>query len=164
MVGFRISSDLNLSKSSTGTPSLKLADKYIREVNISYRTTVQKTLHISEKRLLAAFVRSLLSDNIREHSIALFLDKNGNVVHYTLLSIGITDQVYMPRDAVFQRAFAVGADAIVLVHNHPSGTRTPSKADISVAKIFDMTATILGKPILENLIFTEDGLHPYTCE
>jgi DNA repair protein RadC len=62
---------------------------------------------------------------------------------------------------VFQGALAVGADAVVLIHNHPAGSRTPSKADIDVAKYFKEFERIVAIPVLEHLILTEEGLHPY---
>jgi hypothetical protein len=161
MVGCRTTNDTESSNSSTGTPSLKSAKDNIREVVLTYRTTGEKALHINQKDKLSAFVRSLLTDNIREHSIALYLDVKQRVVNYMLLSIGVSRQVYMCPKMVFKGALAVGADAVVLIHNHPSGAKTPSKADIDVAKYFKEFEKIVNIPVLEHLILTEEGLHPY---
>ena len=62
---------------------------------------------------------------------------------------------------VFREAFKVGADAIIVAHNHPSGDPTPSKADLQITKALQSAAQLLGVKFLDHLILgspdCEDG-------
>ena len=53
---------------------------------------------------------------------------------------------------VFREAFKVGADAIIVAHNHPSGDPTPSKADLQITKALQSAAQLLGIKFLDHLI------------
>ena len=53
---------------------------------------------------------------------------------------------------VFREAFKVGADAIIVAHNHPSGDPTPSKADLQITKALQSAAQLLGVKFLDHLI------------
>lgn len=53
---------------------------------------------------------------------------------------------------VFREAFKVGADAIIVAHNHPSGDPTPSKADLQITKVLQSAANLLGVKFLDHLI------------
>jgi DNA repair protein RadC len=47
---------------------------------------------------------------------------------------GSIDEAAVHVREVITRAFALGASAIIIVHNHPSGDPTPSKADIALTR------------------------------
>jgi hypothetical protein len=53
---------------------------------------------------------------------------------------------------VFREAFKVGADAIIVAHNHPNGDPTPSKADLQITKALQSVAQLLGIKFLDHLI------------
>jgi DNA repair protein RadC len=53
---------------------------------------------------------------------------------------------------VVKRALELNASALILVHNHPSGDPTPSKADISVTKDIVNAARPLGVTVHDHLI------------
>lgn len=66
---------------------------------------------------------------------------------------------------IFQKALLCNASNIVLAHNHPSGSTTPSKEDIQTYKKVKEAANIMGLPLLDNLIigdsyysFSENGI------
>ncbi len=58
-----------------------------------------------------------------------------------------------PREVV-KRALELGATALILVHNHPSGDATPSKADIDMTKQIAAAAEPLGIVLHDHLIMT----------
>jgi DNA repair protein RadC len=61
-----------------------------------------------------------------------------------------------PRE-VIKRALELSASAIVLVHNHPSGDPTPSRADIEMTKLIVATAKPLGIVVQDHLIIGKSG-------
>jgi DNA repair protein RadC len=58
---------------------------------------------------------------------------------------------------VVRRALELSATAIILVHNHPSGDPTPSRADIEMTKTIIATAKPLGITVHDHIIIGRDG-------
>lgn len=61
-----------------------------------------------------------------------------------------------PRE-VFNPAIKHNAKGIILIHNHPSGTLEPSDEDLSITKRLVESSFILGIPVYDHLIITENG-------
>ena len=61
-----------------------------------------------------------------------------------------------PRE-VIKRALELGATALIMVHNHPSGDPTPSKADIEMTREVREAAEKLGITLHDHLVVSKDG-------
>ncbi len=61
-----------------------------------------------------------------------------------------------PREVV-RRALELGATALIMVHNHPSGDPTPSKADIEITREVREAAEKLGIALHDHLVVSKDG-------
>jgi DNA repair protein RadC len=61
-----------------------------------------------------------------------------------------------PREVV-KRALDLGASALILVHNHPSGDPTPSQADIAVTRDIKKAAAALGVMLHDHIIIGRHG-------
>ena len=61
-----------------------------------------------------------------------------------------------PREIV-KRALELSASALILVHNHPSGDPTPSRADVDMTKTIIATAKPLGIAIHDHIIVGKTG-------
>ncbi len=93
----------------------------------------------------------------KEQLRGLYLGSHYQVVHDEVISIGsLTSNVVHPRE-VFQPAIARGAVAIIIAHNHPSGSLEPSTADIDVTRQLVGAGKILGIDLLDHLIITTEG-------
>ncbi|MEJ7590658.1 MAG: JAB domain-containing protein [Planctomycetaceae bacterium] len=87
----------------------RYTDTFIREVRATYQQTTSRPFAIKGPDDVADFVRSILTDNSREHFVALYLDGAHQVVSYSIISIGTANaSIVHPRE-VFQRAILVGA-------------------------------------------------------
>ena len=62
----------------------------------------------------------------------LFLNSQNRLVLDHLASEGSIDQAAIHPREVIRKAFDIGATALILVHNHPSGSPEPSRADIDI--------------------------------
>lgn len=69
-----------------------------------------------------------------------------------LVSLGTETTTAIQPSAVFAEAIKVGANSIIVAHNHPSGDLTPSKADIAATKELKDLATRLKVSLLDHLI------------
>lgn len=103
-----------------------------------------------------AAVAELLREECRpytvEHFYALLLDTRRRLLRKVALTRGTLDAAIVhPRD-VFRHAVAANASAVVLVHNHPSGDPTPSKADITVTRDLIRAGRLLKIEVLDHVI------------
>jgi DNA repair protein RadC len=57
---------------------------------------------------------------------------------------------------VLKRALELGASALILVHNHPSGDPTPSTANINITKEVKKAASALGVILHDHVIIARD--------
>jgi DNA repair protein RadC len=72
----------------------------------------------------------------------LFLDKRNQLIADEVQQKGTVDHTPVYPREVVKRALELSATAVVLVHNHPSGDPTPSRADIQMTQtIIDRSAS-----------------------
>jgi len=106
---------------------------------------------------LLAYCRIAMAHEKVEQFRLLFLDKKNRLIADELQQTGTVDHppVY-PRE-VIKRALALGASALILVHNHPSGDATPSKADIEMTREVQEAATRLGISVHDHIVISKSG-------
>ena len=72
-----------------------------------------------------------MKDLTQEHLVALFLNTKNIVIKEETIFIGtLNSSVIHPRE-VFNAAIRASCNAVIVIHNHPSGDVTPSKEDIA---------------------------------
>ncbi len=81
-------------------------------------------------RAMIGYVSAAMAHEQREQFRIIFLDKGNKIITDEIQSEGTIDHTPVYTREVVKRALEVGATAIILVHNHPSGDPTPSKADV----------------------------------
>jgi DNA repair protein RadC len=95
--------------------------------------------------------------NSKEQLRGLYLGSRHQVIHDEIISIGsLTSNIVHPRE-VFQPAVEHGAVAVIIAHNHPSGSLDPSEADLDVTRQLRAAGTILGIDLLDHLVITNSG-------
>jgi DNA repair protein RadC len=82
----------------------------------------------------------------------LFLDKKNALIRHERQQRGTVDHTPVYTREVVKRALELGASALILVHNHPSGDPTPSKADIAVTQEIKRAAAPLGLTVHDHVI------------
>jgi len=129
---------------------------YIREVIVNYKGPRRKSPVFDRPEAVTAFLRGTLLDNSREHFIVLFLDSQNRVIGYSITSIGTKNRCPVHPAEIFQKALLVGATSIIVAHNHPSGESQPSEEDRTVTKRLSDAGRIVGVPLLDHFIVTEE--------
>ena len=87
----------------------------------------------------------------------LFLDKKNKLIADEVQQKGTIDHTPVYPREVIKRALEVSASAMILVHNHPSGDPTPSRADIDMTKTIIESAAPMGIVIHDHIIIGKDG-------
>ena len=70
----------------------------------------------------------------KEEFRVLFLDRKNHLIADEVQNRGTVDHTPVYPREIIKRALELGASSIILVHNHPSGDPTPSKADIAMTR------------------------------
>lgn len=95
----------------------------------------------------------------KEHSYALFLDNGNNLIGDKLLGLGTTKETSVDIKDIARTALLVNAGAVILVHNHPSGSKEPTTADIETTQEVDKVLDQLDIRLLDHVIITRNGSH-----
>jgi DNA repair protein RadC len=93
----------------------------------------------------------------REHFRAVLLNTKNMILGVRTISIGSLNASIVHAREVFKAAVAESAQAIVLVHNHPSGLPEPSSEDIVVTERLAEAGRILGIEILDHIVLGSQG-------
>ena len=93
----------------------------------------------------------------KEHLRGIYLNTHHRVIHDEVLSIGtLNSNLVHPRE-VFKPAVEYGAAAVILVHNHPSGSAKPSQADIEITNQLVEAGKLLGINLVDHVIVTAES-------
>lgn len=159
-----------------GLPGLLAADPEamlridgIKETQIA----ALKAVHAAALRLLQAKVRAqpvlanwqALLDYLRAdmapHAIervrVLHLNTRNMLIRDELMHEGSIDEAPIYVRQVISRALHLGSAALILVHNHPSGDPSPSRADIDVTRRIAEAGKPLGIVVHDHIIIGSEG-------
>jgi DNA repair protein RadC len=103
------------------------------------------------------YCKAAMAYEMREQFRILFLDKRNRLLADEVQGHGTVDHTPVYVREVLKRALELSACAIVLVHNHPSGDPTPSRADIEMTKEIIGAAEKLDIAVHDHLIVGRDG-------
>ncbi len=93
----------------------------------------------------------------REQFRILFLDKKNRLIADEVQQTGTVDHTPVYIREIMKRALELAATALILVHNHPSGDPTPSRADIEMTNAIISTAQGLNIVIHDHIIIGREG-------
>ena len=106
---------------------------------------------------LLAYCRIAMGREKVEQFRLLFLDKKNRLIADELQQRGTVDHTPVYPREVIKRALELGASALILVHNHPSGDATPSKADIEMTREVQEAAAKLGIAVHDHIVISKSG-------
>ncbi len=87
----------------------------------------------------------------------LFLDKRNCLIADEVQQTGTVDHTPVYPREIAKRALELAATSILLVHNHPSGDPSPSKADTDMTRVIIDTLAPLNINVLDHIIIARDG-------
>lgn len=136
-VGERVADDLKL---------LQAAAKRYARAEVNTRDALSSWSKVVE------YLRAASSHEEREEFRILFLDKKNGLIADEVQQRGTVDHTPVYPREVIRRALELSATAIILVHNHPSGDPTPSRADIQMTRQIIDIAKPLGIEVHDHII------------
>jgi len=107
---------------------------------------------ISSWDALLDYCRTAMAHRGTEQFRVLFLDRKNRLIADAEMGDGTVDHVPVYPREVLKRALELGASALILVHNHPSGDPEPSQADIEMTDRIAQAGAVLGIVVHDHLI------------
>jgi len=117
---------------------------------------------LSRKRITSStsifeLMQPIIGDLGHEEFWVIYLNNSNKVLDKLQLSKGGMTGTLVDTRLALKRALEVGATALALAHNHPSGTLKPSAADKQVTQKLVTAALSLDLRVIDHLIITEKG-------
>ena len=106
---------------------------------------------------LIDYCRSAMAFEDVEQFRILFLDKKNRLIADEVQQRGTVDHTPVYPREVMKRALELGATALILVHNHPSGDPTPSTADVQMTRQIVDVAKPLGVTVHDHIVIGKHG-------
>jgi len=128
---------------------------------VSRRVTKEeanKRTVITSWTALLAYVLLSLQHEPREQFRVLYLDKKNQLILDEIQNRGTVDHAPVYPREVVRRALELSASAMIIVHNHPSGDPTPSRADIDMTRQVIEAARALSLQVHDHLIVGREGV------
>src|SRR5579872_3785977 len=121
------------------------------------RGQVRKRPLLSSWSSVLDYCRTAQAFAEKEQFRILFLDKRNQLITDELQQTGTVDHTPVYPREVVKRALELSATALILVHNHPSGDPTPSRADIEMTQTIIRVAGPLGIAVHDHIIVGKSG-------
>jgi DNA repair protein RadC len=121
------------------------------------RGSIMQRPVLSSWTAVLEYCRAAMGFDEREAFRILFLDKKNRLIADEVQQRGTVDHTPVYVREVVKRALELSASAIILVHNHPSGDPTPSRADIDMTRQIVEAAKPLGIAIHDHVIVGRQG-------
>lgn len=106
-------------------------------------------------------MKPFLLDKQHEEFWIMLLNRANQVVRTLQISVGGISATVVDIKMIFKLAIDHLASSVILVHNHPSGQLTPSKADIQLTYQIKEAGRLLDMPVLDHMIFTDNGFYSF---
>lgn len=115
-------------------------------------TTTLDTPEITASYLREQLPKSLRYNPDTENFVVVLLNTRRRPIGFEIVSNGTLDTLLVHPREVFKPAIVLGAAAIVLAHNHPSGDPAPSEADIKVTRDLIRAGQLLKIEVLDHVV------------
>lgn len=139
-----------------------------REDDLRFTQVLLKAIHVLLLRVLKEeirdrpvigswnalldYLRTALAHEATEQFRILFLDKKNILIRDEVQSRGTVDHTPLYPREVVKRALELGACAIIMVHNHPSGDPTPSRQDVEMTRAVVHALAAVGVTVHDHVI------------
>ncbi len=119
---------------------------------------------INRSQDIFEIMQPLLGDLPHEEFWIVYLNNANKVLARERISTGGITGTLVDTRVIFKKGLEVMATAVILCHNHPSGTLKPSESDLQLTRKIKDAGTILDIRILDHLIITDSSFYSFADE
>ena len=124
----------------------------------------QKIIKIQSSKSVFELLQPIIGELEHEEFWIVYLNNSNKVLHRAQLSKGGITGTLVDVRLVMKQALELGAVALILAHNHPSGTLKPSTADKQITQKLTTAAEVLDIKVLDHLIITQKEYFSFADE
>jgi DNA repair protein RadC len=121
------------------------------------RTGVQDQPVLASWQALIDYLTIDMAHLKHERVRVLYLDTKNRLISDEVLSEGSLDEAAIHPREVVKKALDLGSAAMIMVHNHPSGSPEPSRADIALTNRIAEAGRLLGIALHDHVIIGKEG-------
>ena len=135
----------------------------ISEYSLKYtKSEIQKT-KITTSESASKVIRQFYFDdiNIYESFFILLLNRANNTTGFAKISQGGTAGTVVDIKIIAKYAVESLSSAVIICHNHPSGNKQPSEADINITKKIKDALLLLDIKLIDHIIITENDFYSF---
>ena len=121
------------------------------------QSAIEKRRNLGSSSAVLDYCRTAMAYIDHEEFRILFLDKKNQLIADEVQGVGTVDHAPVYPREVMRRSLELGATALILVHNHPSGDPSPSTADIAMTVQIVSLGKALGIVVHDHLIIGRQG-------
>ncbi len=140
--------------SDAGVGAIKIAALAARRMA---RSQVQQEPILASWQALLDYLSIDMAHLTHERVRVLYLNTRNRLLLDHLVHDGTVDEASIHPREVIKRGLDIGASALILVHNHPSGNPEPSRADIQVTHRIAEAGQLLGITVHDHVIVGRDS-------
>lgn len=124
----------------------------------------ERSATIWSSRDIYDLMKPHLQDVGQEESWVVLLNMANKCMKKVRISVGGIDSTIVDVRLVLKEAICASASALVLVHNHPSGSLRPSSADDRLTERLQKACEVMSVRLNDHIIFTDNGYYSYSDE
>ncbi|MEN3748906.1 DNA repair protein RadC [Sphingomonas sp. HF-S3] len=121
------------------------------------RAEVREQPVLSNWQALLDYLRADMAHHTIERVRVLHLNSRNMLIRDELMNEGSVDEAPVYVREVIRRALELGSAALILVHNHPSGDPSPSRADIEITRAVAAAAKLLNIGVHDHIVIGRNG-------
>ncbi|MGO4906103.1 RadC family protein [Flavobacterium sp. W20_MBD1_R3] len=119
---------------------------------------------ITSSKIIFEIMQPIIGELPHEEFWIIYMNNSNKVIAKSQLSKGGITGTLVDVRIVFKTALEMGATALILCHNHPSGTLIPSDADKQITRKLKLAGDSLEIKVLDHLIVTETSYYSFADE
>ena len=129
-----------------------------KQANNDYLTPIKASAQA------AGYLREDLRNLDHEESWILLLNSANLPLAKKMITVGTIKSTQIDHRRIIKEALLTNATAIILFHNHPSGTPVPSVADINETNKLRKACDIFDISLLDHIILTDESYYSFADE
>jgi len=133
----------------------------LRDIVTEYNRTQSTTGHlqISNPEAVAKVFRPVYQGLKHEECWVLFLNRANRIIKKEMLFKGGTDSTVFDVKTIVRKALVYSASAVIISHNHPSGSAKPSTADVKQTEALHKALKYMEINLLDHVIITDESFY-----
>lgn len=138
----------------SGSKALELLACFEIDRRVRYEEALHTDAFHNPKEIIS-WLKLEIGISHKEKFLVLFLDVHLHMIGYEILFEGTTDRSCVYEREIFREALVRGCTNLILVHNHPSGDVSPSRADMTLTGKLVIMGQMMGVRVCDHLIVSD---------